>query len=151
MKQDRTLEVIEKELDMAKQRILQKLNSNNEITKTVNQPTGLKPLPPNENYKKTLYWTQQGITQSEIARRLEITPISVRRYIIWLQNEGYLEKKTDVKLSKREQDVVKLKEKGFGLRKIASELKCSEQNVRYFLKSALSKGYEPKNNKEDDI
>jgi DNA-binding NarL/FixJ family response regulator len=108
-------------------------------------------LPPNENYKKTLCWTQQGITQSEIARRLEITPISVRRYIIWLQNEGYLEKKTDVKLSKREQDVFELKEKGFGLRKIASELKCSEQNVRYFLKSALSKGYEPKNNKEDDI
>jgi DNA-binding CsgD family transcriptional regulator len=147
------LTIIEEELIMAKQRIIQRLK----LAKGLEQfeykkETNVKnSLPENEKYRQTLLLIRQGMSQAEISRILKISQISVRRFVIWLINNGYLENEGKHELSQQEQNITALYDTGMTKREIAEKLGCTTQNVIYMINSAKSKGYRAKENCKEEL
>lgn len=100
------------------------------------------PLPENKNYKKTLDLLNDGKSQSEISNILGVTIQSVRRYINWLERNGYYENTSLTELTDREEQVVELvynKNKSFS--EAAEVMGCTVENIKVMHDNLSAKAY----------
>lgn len=141
MNTSQIIQIINEELDEAKTRIIQRMNTE-EVLQTESTPP-LKPLPDNENYAKALSSYLAGGTHSGTAKELGVSMAQVKKYYTWLVKNGYLPIE-NAELSDAEQRVVDcIFVRKMSLRETAQELECSVSNVTYRRDSALRKGYVP--------
>lgn len=135
--------IIEEELEFAKARIFERLNGVNRDQLTDEDAEVLAPLPDNEKYKQALELYKEGSSHSKVARDLNVSMGSAKRYFNWLVVNGYLEAEPE-ELSEREKDVVeRLFLRGMSLNKTAEDLGVSVSNVIQRRNNAIRKGYKP--------
>jgi predicted transcriptional regulator len=141
MNTSQIIQIINEELDEAKTRIIQRMNTEEVLQTESTSP--LKPLPDNENYAKALSSYLAGGTHSGTAKELGVSMAQVKKYYTWLVKNGYLPIE-NAELSDAEQRVVDcIFVRKMSLRETAQELECSVSNVTYRRDSALRKGYVP--------
>jgi DNA-directed RNA polymerase specialized sigma subunit len=141
MNTSQIIQIINEELDEAKTRIIQRLNTEEVLQTESTSP--LKPLPDNENYAKALSSYLSGGTHSGTAKELGVSMAQVKKYYTWLVKNGYLPIE-NTELSDAEKRVVDcIFVRKMSLRETAQELECSVSNVTYRRDSALRKGYVP--------
>ncbi|WP_195238813.1 sigma factor-like helix-turn-helix DNA-binding protein [Romboutsia sp. 1001285H_161024_C4] len=139
-------QIINEEICEAKERIIERINSlnNGNLSNgdSEGDDFGRTPLPQNEKYEKTLKLIREGKSQSEVARSLNVSIQTVRRYVTWLIINGYISDENTSKLTDRELQVAKLiYDENKSLGEVAREMGCSLENIKLMNDNISSKGY----------
>ena len=139
-------QIINEEISEAKERIIERLNNlnNSSLGNRGSEVDNFEktPLPQNEKYEKTLYLIREGKSQSEVARSLNVSIQTVRRYVTWLIINGYISDENTSKLTDRELQVANLIYEGNkSLGEVAKEMECSLENIKLMNDNISSKGY----------
>lgn len=141
-------QIIQQEIQIAEQRIIQRIEEEYTLVDEVNgdeeidYSEGETPLPDNGNYKKTLELLKEGKSQSEISRILGVTIQSTRRYINWLVRNGHYEHNLTTELTDREErlaELVYVKNKSFS--DAAAIIGCTVENVKTMHDNLIAKAY----------